>query len=142
MKKLVELFQTEDKKKERHVAVIEYFDNERAVRGTKTTIITAKRRKDMLSQTPLRLDKVRKEDIDKEILRAAIITALDAVNLYEQMASLTANKHIKKALLDIAQEEKTYVEQFQALRNRLLLLETICFPARIKGDGIECPHNT
>ena len=79
----------------------------------------------MLSQTPLRLDKVRKEDIDKEILRAAVITALDAVNLYEQMASLTGNKHIKRALLDIAQEEKTYVEQFQALRNRLLLLESV-----------------
>jgi rubrerythrin len=79
----------------------------------------------MLSQTLLKLDKVRKEDIDKEILRAAIITALDAVNLYEQMAALTENKHIKTALLDIAREEKTYVEQFQALKNRLLLLETI-----------------
>ncbi len=77
----------------------------------------------MLSQTPLRLEKVRKEDIDKEILRAAIIAALDAVNLYEQMAALTENKHIKTALLDIAREEKTYVEQFQALRNRLLLRE-------------------
>jgi rubrerythrin len=77
----------------------------------------------MLSQTPLRLDKVRKEDIDKEILRAAIIAALDAVNLYEQMADLTDNKHIKTALLDIAREEKAYVEQFQALRNRLLLRE-------------------
>jgi rubrerythrin len=79
----------------------------------------------MLSQTLLKLDKVRKEDIEKEILRAAIITALDAVNLYEQMAALTENKHIKTALLDIAREEKTYVEQFQALKNRLLLLETI-----------------
>jgi rubrerythrin len=78
----------------------------------------------MLSQTPLRLGKVRKEDIDKEILRAPIIAALDAVNLYEQMAALTENKHIKTALLDIAREEKTYVEQFQALRNRLLLRET------------------
>lgn len=77
----------------------------------------------MLSQTPFRLDKIRKENLDKEILKAAIIAALDAVNLYEQMASLTGNKHIKKALLDIAEEEKTHVEQFQALRNRLLLLE-------------------
>ena len=78
----------------------------------------------MLSQTPLRLDKVKKEDVDKEILKAAIIAALDAVNLYEQMAALTENKHIKKVLLDIAREEKTFVEQFQALRNRLLLRET------------------
>jgi rubrerythrin len=92
--------------------------------GTETTIITVTRREHMLSQTPLRLDKVKKEDIDKEILKAAIIAALDAVNLYEQMAALTDNEHIKTALLDIAREEKTYVEQFQALRNRLLLRET------------------
>jgi rubrerythrin len=78
----------------------------------------------MLSRTPLRLDKVRKEDIDKEILRVAILAALDAVNLYEQMAALTENKHIKTTLLNIAGEAETYVEQFQALRNRLLLRET------------------
>ena len=78
----------------------------------------------MLSQTPLRLDKVKKEDIDKEILKAAIIAALDAVNLYEQMAALTEDEHIKTALLDFAREQKTCVEQFQALRNRLLLRET------------------
>ena len=75
----------------------------------------------MLLQTPLRLDKVKKEDIEKEILKAAIIAALDAVNLYEQMAALTDNKHIKMALLDFAREQKTYVEQFQTLRHRLLL---------------------
>lgn len=77
-----------------------------------------------MSQIPLKLDKVRKEDIDKEILRVAIIAALDAVNLYEQMAALTDNEHLKTALLEIADNEKTYVEQFQALRNRLLLHKT------------------
>jgi len=40
---------------------------------------------------------------------------LDAINLYEQMAALTENKHIKKILLDIAKEEKTHVGEFQAL---------------------------
>ena len=74
-----------------------------------------------MSQTPLRLNKVKKEDIDKEILKAAIIAALDAVNLCEQMAALTENEHIKTALLDFAREQKAYIDQFQALRNRLLL---------------------
>ena len=78
----------------------------------------------MLSQIPLSLDKVRKEDIDKEILRAAIIAALDAVNLYEQMAALTDNEHLKTVLLEIAGNEETNVEQFQALRNQLLLHKT------------------
>ena len=69
----------------------------------------------MLSQIPINLEKIRKEDLNKEILRAAIIAELDAVNLYEQMATLTDDKHIKTILLDIAKEEKTHVGEFQTL---------------------------
>jgi rubrerythrin len=69
----------------------------------------------MLSQIPTVLEKVARADLDKEILRAAIIAELDAVNLYEQMAAVTADKHIKTILLDIAKEEKTHVGEFQAL---------------------------
>lgn len=69
----------------------------------------------MLSQIPLNLQKVRKEDLDKEILRAGIIAELDAVSLYEQMAAMTENENIKKILLDIAKEEKTHVGEFQTL---------------------------
>jgi rubrerythrin len=53
--------------------------------------------------------------LDREILRAGIIAELDAINLYEQMAAMTGNEHIKKILLDIAKEEKTHVGEFQAL---------------------------
>ena len=69
----------------------------------------------MLSKIPINLDKIKQEDIDKEILRAGIIAELDAINLYEQMAALTANENIRKILLDIAKEEKTHVGEFQAL---------------------------
>lgn len=69
----------------------------------------------MLSTLPIDLKKVKKEDLDKEILRAAIIAELDAVSLYEQMAAMTQNPNIKKILLDIAREEKTHVGEFQAL---------------------------
>jgi rubrerythrin len=71
--------------------------------------------KNLLSKIPIDLDKIKKEDLDKEILRAAIIAEFDAVNLYEQMAALTDNKHLKTILLDIAKEEKTHVGEFQAL---------------------------
>jgi rubrerythrin len=64
---------------------------------------------------PVRLIKVRKADIDKEILRTIIKAELDAVKLYEQMAVLTDNKHIKTVLLDISREEKTHVGKFQSL---------------------------
>ena len=69
----------------------------------------------MLSKIPLDLEKVAKGDLDKEILRAGIIAELDAINLYEQMATLTANKNIRGILLDIAREEKTHVGEFQTL---------------------------
>jgi rubrerythrin len=69
----------------------------------------------MLSQIPLNLEKVKKEDLEKEILRAGIIAELDAINLYEQMAALTQREDIRKILLDIAKEEKTHVGEFQTL---------------------------
>lgn len=69
----------------------------------------------MLSEIPVNLGKVDAKDVDKEILRVGIIAELDAVNLYEQLASMTENKLIKKVLMDIAGEEKTHVGEFQAL---------------------------
>ena len=69
----------------------------------------------MLSEIPIKIDEINKEDLDKEILRAGIIAELDAINLYEQMAALTKNEHIKEILLDIVKEEKTHVGEFQAL---------------------------
>ena len=73
----------------------------------------------MLSKIPISLEKVREEDIDKEILRIAIIAELDAVNLYEQMASMTKNEKIRKILLDIAREEKTHVGEFLEMLLRM-----------------------
>ncbi len=73
----------------------------------------------MMSQTPVDFTKVKKEDLNKEILRAAIIAELDAINLYEQMAALTDNEDIRRVMLDIAKEEKTHVGEFQTLLLRL-----------------------
>ena len=73
----------------------------------------------MLSQLPIDLKKVSQANLDKEILRAAIIAELDAVSLYEQLASMTQNDHIKQVLLDVAKEEKTHVGEFQTMLLRL-----------------------
>ena len=69
----------------------------------------------MLSTIPISLKSVKKEDLDKEILRAGIIAELDAINLYEQMAAMAKNNNIKKTLLDIAKEEKTHVGELLTL---------------------------
>jgi rubrerythrin len=69
----------------------------------------------MLSQIPINLEKVKKENLDIEILRAGIIAELDAINLYEQMAALAQDENIKKVLLAVAKEEKEHVGEFQTL---------------------------
>jgi rubrerythrin len=59
-----------------------------------------------------------KEDLspsDVEIIRFGMISELDAVNLYQQMADSTDNKDLKAVLLDIAKEEKIHFAEFQAM---------------------------
>jgi rubrerythrin len=69
----------------------------------------------MLSKIPIDIKNVAAEDINKEIIRFAIIAELDAISFYEQMASMTENNEVKQVLLDIAKEEKTHVGEFQSL---------------------------
>jgi len=41
---------------------------------------------------------------DKDSLRIAIISELDAINLYEKLASISKSETVKKVLFDIAGE--------------------------------------
>jgi len=59
--------------------------------------------------------KLKEEEIEKEILRIGLIAELDAINLYEQLASLSKNKKIKEVFMDIVREEKTHVGEFLTL---------------------------
>lgn len=69
----------------------------------------------MLSEIPTNLRYVKRENKDKEILRAGIIAEYDAINLYEQMAALAQDETVKKVLLEVAKEEKEHVGEFQTL---------------------------
>jgi len=64
---------------------------------------------------PIDLNKVKKENLEKEILRVGIIAELDAVSLYEQLADMARDNNTRKVLLDIAKEEKTHVGEFLSL---------------------------
>ncbi len=68
-----------------------------------------------MATTPVDMSKVPQADLEKEIARNGITAELDAINFYEQMASMTKNATTRKVLLDIAREEKTHVGEFQAL---------------------------
>ena len=59
--------------------------------------------------------KLKKKKRIRKVLRVGLIAELDAINLYEQLASATSNEKIKKVLLDIAREEKTHVGEFLTL---------------------------
>ena len=69
----------------------------------------------MLSKIPINIEKLKGEKLDQEILRAAVIAELDAINLYEQMAAMTDSDNLKKILLDVAKEEKTHVGEFETM---------------------------
>lgn len=69
----------------------------------------------MLSKIPFSLESLTEEDLNRQILRIALIAELDAINLYEQLAALTDDENIKTILLDIAREEKTHVGEFLTL---------------------------
>jgi len=73
----------------------------------------------MFSQIPIVFKNLKREDIDKEILRLGIVAEIEAINLYEQLAANTEDKNIKETLLDIAREEKTHIGEFEALLLKL-----------------------
>ena len=57
---------------------------------------------ELMATPPISMKKVNPENIDKEILRLAIISELDAVSLYEQFSENATDEDLKKVLLDIA----------------------------------------
>ncbi len=73
----------------------------------------------MLSKIPAEIGKNPGKERDLQILRAAIIAELDAINLYEQMAALAQDEGLKRVLMDVAEEEKTHFGEFQALLLKL-----------------------
>ena len=69
----------------------------------------------MFSKMPIELARISQINLDREILRTAIIAELDAINLHEQMAVMTSDKNLKIVLIDVAKEEKTHVGEFETL---------------------------
>ncbi len=58
------------------------------------------------------------EDKDLILLRVGLIAELDAINLYEQLASEAKSEIVRKVFLEIAKEEKEHVGEFLELLKR------------------------
>jgi rubrerythrin len=69
----------------------------------------------MMSEMPIIPENVSKEDLDKELIRIGMIAELDAVNFYEQMASLTKDEDLKAVLLEVARQEMVHVAMFETV---------------------------
>lgn len=54
-------------------------------------------------------------DIDKQMLRDAIVEEYKAINIYEQMANSTENLELKKIFLHVAKEEKHHIGEFEKM---------------------------
>ncbi len=76
----------------------------------------------MMSEIPKGFGRIKDRDskiADAEIARIGLIAELDAINLYEQLAAEATDPLLRKALLDIAHEEKEHVGEFLELLKRL-----------------------
>lgn len=75
--------------------------------------------KNKLNEMMSSIPSERGEKTDLQILRTGIISEMDAISLYEQLAEIASDDDIKNTLLDIAKEEKTHVGEFEALLKKL-----------------------
>jgi len=75
---------------------------------------TKQKLNEMMSQIPTENNG---KNIDVQLLRIGILSELDAINLYDQLAELATDETVKAVFLDIAKEEKTHVYEFETLLN-------------------------
>jgi rubrerythrin len=65
----------------------------------------------MVLNLPIILDEAPPGDADRDVLRAAIITALDALHCYQKMACMAGDERIREILMEGAREEKGRVRE-------------------------------
>ena len=75
--------------------------------------------KEQLAKNVTVTSKLTPEMSDASILRLAIQAEYDAVNLYEQMAATTDNTKLKETFLEVANEEKVHIGEFETLLSEI-----------------------
>ena len=74
----------------------------------------------MLSKNPLEPFKESFSAADDlEAARLAVVAEIDAINLYEQLASRVKDETLRRVLLDVAEEEKVHLGEFMEVVKRL-----------------------
>jgi len=86
---------------------------------------------ELLSKIPIDLEGVSQENMDQQILRAAIISEYDALNLYHQMMDMTNDEEIVEVLRHVIDEEEDHVALFQEILKKL----DANFASKLNGES-------
>jgi hypothetical protein len=54
------------------------------------------------------------EDLDKEILKAAVLAELETINMYEQLAEMTRSRELRTTILDVIRNKRMQTGELQA----------------------------
>ncbi len=60
------------------------------------------------------LTNVAKEDLDKEIMKAAVVSELESISLFEKMAEMTRDKSLRMTLIQVIRDKRMLVGEIQA----------------------------
>ena len=88
----------------------------------------------MFSEKPFDIQGLPAADIDRQILRTALMAEFDAISLYEQMAAKADDALLKATLEEIARDEKVHVGQFKDLLCKLDSEQDACMDEGAEED--------
>ena len=54
------------------------------------------------------------EDLDKEILKAAVLAELETISMYEQLAEMTRSRELRTTILDVIRNKRMQTGELQA----------------------------
>ena len=74
---------------------------------------------EIVEVNPSLLKELSPKQANLQMLRFSIIAELDATNIYEQFADITDNEKIRQVMLDVANEEKVHVGEFEKLMQEI-----------------------
>ena len=73
----------------------------------------------LVSKKPVDMSKIPASEMDLQILRSIMISELDTINYYNQLACNTKNPEVIAVIRDIIEEEEDHYEDAEELEEKL-----------------------
>ena len=88
----------------------------------------------MSPQLPENIRRLGKDELEKAVLRVAIMDEFDSINTYEQVVSILEDEGLRELFLRLIDEHKAHAEELQKMLNERDQ------PAARKPEGPEVPE--